>query len=1402
MTPFPHVARPRTLVLALSVVAATLGVYEHRVIAQVIAGGVGSGSGAGNLQIQTRVLNGTTANSPDAAPPVSMGGVQQNGTGLIVGQVVDADSGRPVSGAVVTIGGAASGATQATRTALVNGAPANSGPNVSQTPRVLSDGDGRFAFNNLPKGSYNFTASKPGYVDGAYGRLRPTGSSQSLDLADGERRGDVKVRMFKYSAITGVVLDESNEPVVGASIRAYRRSLVAGRRVLTQVNATATTDDRGMYRLGTLTPGEYIVAAPTVQTSAPASFQLQGQLNPDLVSTLSSPTGGFSITTGGSPITPDGRFVLQNSGRTLTPAAAGGRPMVYATTYYPNVVTTQQATTVAVKSGEERAGIDMQLRLVPALNITGRLMGPDGPEPSWGVHLVPGDTSDLSSDPDVATSITDQDGTFMFLAVPAGQYVIQTVRVPRPAPAPASNVTVLQTGGGTAVFSTSLSTTNGVTPAQPPLPTDPTLWTATPVSLNTDDVHDLTVTLHDGYKVSGRLEFQGSADRPTPDRLATVPIMIEPADAKVRQQSIPGRVDASGNFSTLEVLPGKYLVRVGGAPSGWTFKSATLGGIDVSETPIDISERDLSGVVVTFTDTPTDLRGIVRGQDGVADDSSAVVVFPADNRSWMDYGLNPRRVRLARSSTTGAYTFGALPPGEYYIVAFSEEYAGEWQDPRFLDQLSRVASHVTLGDGEKRTQNLARQSSKPGGSPEPDPAVAFEAASGPGPYVADSDVEQTPPPKPTQNPPRDPNKPPPAPTPAPQGAPARDNSLPANGIGTVSGVVLLDDGSQQPVRHARVTLRSLDGRGERTITTDDTGRFAFANLPAGAYNLSAAKAAYVTAFYGSKHPGRGPGTPISLTNDHPLTDIKLPMPRGGVVTGRLFDDFGAPVPNASVQLMQYRMQGGERTLFPVATRATTDDRGIYRAYGLTPGPYVVSITPPTLSNQGAEVRMLSSTEIQAALAAVQQGNRPVGAAAPGATVNAMNRPADPTAAGTPAAAQGKPVGYSTIYYPGTWSSLDAQIVNVAAGQELPGIDVPLHLLPTSRLEGIVVGPDGQGVSGLQLTMLQASQTTLSLGGAITTIRTGADGKFSTQNISPGHYVLSVRGPSGPPPGAAGAPPSPPPPPPPPPGGGPVTIFAPGFANGATPSRLYAQQELDFAGEDITGLTLTLQEGMTVSGKIVFEGHTLAPPTDLSRLSVLMVPASPRGVIIGVSQPQIDASGSFTMVGVTPGRYRLIGNVPGSTPSSGWQLKSAIVDGHDTLDDALELKAGQNVGGAVLTFTDQMAELSGKLMESDGKPAPGYTILLFSTDRAQWPTGSRRVPPPILPASDGKYKASGLAAGEYYLAAVTDLDPQDWGDPTYMDQVAAAALKITIADGEKKVQDLRVTGPTWPGAFLF
>jgi hypothetical protein len=184
---------------------------------------------------------------------------------------------------------------------------------------------------------------------------------------------------------------------------------------------------------------------------------------------------------------------------------------------------------------------------------------------------------------------------------------------------------------------------------------------------------------------------------------------------------------------------------------------------------------------------------------------------------------------------------------------------------------------------------------------------------------------------------------------------------------------------------------------------------------------------------------------------------------------------------------------------------------------------------------------------------------------------------------------------------------------------------------------------------------------------------------------------------------------------------------------------------------------------------------------------------------------IDKDGNFTITGVTPGRFRLtasVAGVPGS-PEPGvqmpsgpiaprWMVKSSIVNGRDTIDAPVEIRGGEHLTGAVVTLTDQVTELSGTILDAANKPVPDLTVIVFSTDRTFWTSASRRVRAPIR-SIDGKFRLTALPPGEYYLAVVTDVHPSDWGDPAYMEQLAAAAIKITIAEGEKKVQDVRIGG---------
>src|SRR5579872_661174 len=131
-------------------------------------------------------------------------------TGLILGRVVDAASGRPISGAIVTLGGLAPTA-----------AAAPAAPVASPQPRALTSAGGQFVFRNLPKGSFSLTVTRAGLLDGAYGRQRPGGLSTDVRLDEGQRVGDVVIRMWRPAVISGTITDEAGEPVVGASVRAF-----------------------------------------------------------------------------------------------------------------------------------------------------------------------------------------------------------------------------------------------------------------------------------------------------------------------------------------------------------------------------------------------------------------------------------------------------------------------------------------------------------------------------------------------------------------------------------------------------------------------------------------------------------------------------------------------------------------------------------------------------------------------------------------------------------------------------------------------------------------------------------------------------------------------------------------------------------------------------------------------------------------------------------------------------------------------------------------------------------------------------------------------------------------------------------------------------------------------------
>jgi uncharacterized protein (DUF2141 family) len=686
------------------------------------------------------------------------------------------------------------------------------------------------------------------------------------------------------------------------------------------------------------------------------------------------------------------------------------------------------------------------------------------------------------------------------------------------------------------------------------------------------------------------------------------------------------------------------------------------------------------------------------------------------------------------------------------------------------------------------------------------------------------------------------------------------------GTGAISGSVILD-GAGSPVRRARVTLTGAELRGQRTAMTDDQGRFAFTALPAGRFTMTASKTGYIDTAYGAKQAGR-PGTPIQLADAQTIEKLSIRVPKGSVVTGIVVDEHGEPSPMTQVRVMRFVMRTGEKTLQQSGQGGITDDRGIYRIYGLQPGDYLVSATPRN-ANLGDLQATIAATiasltaQAQAAGGGAGGGGRGGGGAGPGGQGlgallgggggrggQQLLDQATQLQQQQAQMQQEQAVGYAPVYYPGTPAPAGATTLTLSVGEERAGIDFQLMLVPTAKIEGTLTNPAGKPTQGAQVVLAPINQGMPSIPGVGTNMaRVGADGKFSFSNVTPGQYTISARaiqpvavdasqtqtaaaqpGQRG---GRGGQ-------------GGPGGPFGRGGAGGDV---LWASADVTVSGQNISDVALTLQEGMTISGRVEFRGQSAQPPTDLTTVRVNVTPQGQQLLDIGpgIQPVQVDANGTFTVKGVPPGKYVVRANIaagggrggfggaggaggaatgpggagagatgaggaagaagggrgggataagaggaPTGTQGGSWTLKASVANGRDTLDFPLELRPNENPAGVLLTFTDQTQTLSGTLQDATGRPTPDFTIIVFAADKQYWTPQARRIAS-TRPGTDGRYTFRGLPAGDYRITAVTDVEPGEWYDPAFLAQLANASIPVTLNEGQTKTQDLKLAG---------
>jgi protocatechuate 3,4-dioxygenase beta subunit len=592
-------------------------------------------------------------------PVVSIeAGVQAQPT-LVAGQVLDAVSTRPVSDVVVTLS--------------VSGS-SGLGPAATAAQRkVLTDGSGRFAFQGLPAGRYSITATRPGYVTGSLGKLVPRGGGAPLQLRDGERATDLRILVWKHAALRGRVTDEAGEPVVAARVTVLRRALVSGRSGYTS-GVTATTDDRGEYRASGLEPGTYVVGVLATSTTLPLDTvdeynAASGEARTELQRTLfaAAPTM-TSLGTAAHQVVGD--HLLQVEGRLvgMPDVARDGTVRIYPTAFHGGASQIGEAEVVSVAAGEQRAGIDVPLRLTRVFRVSGMVATTEGPARPTPILLWPASLLHANPEQPVASTVSDSSGRFTLLAIPPGQYLIRAINDP-PARVPGSV-------------------------------TASTLWVSEPVTVADRDVTSMELTLQAGFRVAGRIVFEGDA---LPVPMNRMFVNLESVDRTLVGEFSEIQAALDGTFRSVEAPTARYRLTLP-LPSGWFVKSITSSGRPLDDLPFELKEA-LSDLVITVSSRGAQITGTVRTAAGAPDSSASVIAFPVDSRQWIDFSAYARGIKEERTGRDGAFRIADLPEGDYLIVALPQQQL-DWTQAKFFETLSRLATRLTLGAGEARALDL------------------------------------------------------------------------------------------------------------------------------------------------------------------------------------------------------------------------------------------------------------------------------------------------------------------------------------------------------------------------------------------------------------------------------------------------------------------------------------------------------------------------------------------------------------------------------------------------------------------------------------------------------------------------------------------------------------------------
>jgi hypothetical protein len=439
----------------------------------------------------------------------------------------------------------------------------------------------------------------------------------------------VSLVMTPAATINGRILDEG-EPSGYAHVQALRATWRDGRRQLT-VAQLVQADERGVYRLFWLPPGEYVVAARPLDLRR--SSEMMHIPPPSRFGDYEQQMRPTVTAINATRVTPNGEVIESQ----------------YVPIYYPGTRDESLAQPITVSAGQHLQGLDIDVAesLVRTRRVRGQVIdGTTGlPVTRASLEIIPRDAPAILL---VSGGSTSADGRFDL----GGAW-------------PGPNYLVVNGGAALVPFEVADADVNGLTVTLWPPVSIPGLIRTAAGDADPGVVSGITISLRRMPAVNGVRD-------PGP---VVTPISASGA-AAVRYSAAPIS-DADGRFTLSGIRQGDYAI-VASLRGDAYIESAQFGGRDVLRRPLRIDGPAQGRLeIVIGTDGASVGGTIVDGRAGSVA-GATVVLVPDQGRERTD---------LFKSATTdalGRFELRGVAPGDYELFAWDHMPPGAWMDPEVL----------------------------------------------------------------------------------------------------------------------------------------------------------------------------------------------------------------------------------------------------------------------------------------------------------------------------------------------------------------------------------------------------------------------------------------------------------------------------------------------------------------------------------------------------------------------------------------------------------------------------------------------------------------------------------------------------------------------------------------------